>query len=71
MSLPLNVQYLLIAAVPVIFLLVAVMRFGWGVAKAAPLGMGIAFLLAVTVFRASPLQGRSNPYYPVRNAQIF
>ncbi len=55
MSLPLNVQYLLIAAVPVIFLLVAVMRFGWGVAKAAPLGMGIAFLLAVTVFRASPL----------------
>ncbi len=55
MSLPMTPVFCLIAIVPVLFLLTAIMKFGWGVARAAPIGMLLAGGIAVLCFKASPL----------------
>lgn len=52
MNLPIEIPYLAAAALPVVFLLTMVMKFGWGVAKAAPYGMLIAFVISVIIFKA-------------------
>ena len=55
MSIPMGPLQLAAAALPVAFLLVAIMCFGWGVAKAAPLGMVVAFVFAIFCFRSAPV----------------
>lgn len=55
MSLPMTPLFCLIAIVPVLFLLTAIMKFGWGVARAAPIGMLLAGITAVLCFKSSPL----------------
>lgn len=55
MELPVGPIQLIAAALPVIFLLVAIMCFGMGVAKAAPIGMMVAAIVSVFVFRVQPL----------------
>ena len=52
MNLPIGIPYLVAATIPVIFLLIMIMKFGWGVAKAAPYGMIIAFLIGIFIFKA-------------------
>lgn len=47
-----GIPYLAAALIPVFFLLMMIMKFGWGVAKAAPYGMLIALIIAVFVFKA-------------------
>ena len=42
------------AAAPVAFLLVVIMKFGWGVAKAAPVGMAIAGVIGLFLYRSQP-----------------
>lgn len=54
MSLPMTPLYWAAATVPVVFLLVTIMRFGWGVAKAAPFGMLLAGITAVLFYKSSP-----------------
>lgn len=52
MSLPMNPMLFIAAVLPVVFLLTAVLKFGWGVAKAAPAGMLIAGVVACVCFRS-------------------
>ena len=54
MNLPMNLFFWVLALVPVLFLLVVIMKFGWGVAKAAPAGMALALGIAVLFYRSSP-----------------
>lgn len=54
MSLPMTPLYWAVAVVPIVFLLVAIMKFGWGVAKAAPVGMVLAGMTAILFYRSSP-----------------
>lgn len=54
MSLPMTPLYWAVAVVPIVFLLVAIMKFGWGVAKAAPVGMALACATAILFYRSSP-----------------
>lgn len=55
MNLPIEIPYLIVASIPVFFLLIMVMKFGWGVAKAAPYATTITFLIAIFVFKAEIL----------------
>lgn len=55
MTLPMTPIFWVVAAVPIVFLLFAIMKFGWGVAKAAPIGMTLAFVIAVLVYQSSPV----------------
>lgn len=52
MNVPVNVATWLIAAMPIIALLVLMVKFQVGAAKAAPIGILIAFISSVTVFKA-------------------
>lgn len=52
MNVPVNIGTWLIAALPIIVLLVLMVKFQVGAAKAAPIGILIAFISAVTVFKA-------------------
>lgn len=52
MSLPMSPLLWAAAGIPIIFLLVVIMKFGWGVARAAPVGMLLAGIIAVTVYRS-------------------
>ena len=54
MSLSITPLLWIAAAAPVVFLLVVIMKFGWGVAKAAPLGMAIAGILALILYKSRP-----------------
>ena len=54
MSLSITPFLWIAAAAPVVFLLVVIMKFGWGVAKAAPLGMAIAGVLALVLYKSQP-----------------
>lgn len=54
MSLPVNPFFWTLALVPVLFLLVVIMKLGWGVARAAPAGMVLALGIAVLFYRSSP-----------------
>lgn len=54
MSLPMSPLFWAAALAPVLFLLVVIMKFGWGVAKAAPAGMALALGIAVLLYRSSP-----------------
>ncbi len=54
MNLPMNLLFWAASVVPVAFLLVVMMKFGWGVAKAAPVGMALAGLIGVLIYRSSP-----------------
>ena len=47
MSLPMTPLYWAAAVVPIVFLLAAIMKFGWSVAKAAPIGMALACATAI------------------------
>lgn len=53
MGIPMNPLYWAVAVVPVLFLLVAIIKFGWGVAKAAPVGMMLAGIIAVVCYRSA------------------
>lgn len=53
MSIPMGPLQVAFAALPVAFLLI--LCFGWGIGKAAPLGMTAAFAIAVLCFRSSPV----------------
>ncbi len=53
MSLPMTPLFWTASVIPVVFLLVVIIKFGWGVAKAAPLGMILAGALAMFVYRSS------------------
>lgn len=55
MMIPTGPLYLAAAILPVLFLLIMILKFGWGVAKAAPFGMMIAGVIALVLFRSSPL----------------
>ena len=55
MMIPTSPLYLAAAILPVLFLLIMILKFGWGVAKAAPFGMAIAGVIALVLFRSSPL----------------
>ena len=54
MGLPLTGFYWFAALVPILFLLIAIMKFGWGVAKAAPISMMLAGIIAVACYRQMP-----------------
>lgn len=54
MSLPMTPLYWAAAVVPIVFLLAAIMKFGWSVAKAAPIGMALACATAILFFKSSP-----------------
>ena len=54
MSLPTGPVHLLAALLPVLFLLFAILKLGWGVAKAAPWAMVLSAALALTLFRSAP-----------------
>lgn len=53
MGIPMNPLLWAAAAVPILFLLAVIMKFGWGVAKAAPIGMVLAGFIAVICYRSS------------------
>ncbi|MCI8578597.1 MAG: L-lactate permease [Lachnospiraceae bacterium] len=55
MNLPMNPFFWVMALVPVLFLLITIMKFGWGVARAAPAGMVLALGTAVLFYRSSPV----------------
>ena len=52
MSLPMSPLLWVAAGIPIIFLLAAIMKLGWGVAKAAPVGMLLAGIIAVAAYRS-------------------
>ncbi len=54
MSLPMSPFLWVCGLLPVLFLLVVIMKFGWGVAKAAPVGMVLALVIAVLCYGSSP-----------------
>lgn len=54
MNLPMSPLFGAAALVPVLFLLIAIMKFGWGVAKAAPVGMALSLGSAVILYRSTP-----------------
>ncbi len=53
MSLPMNLLFWITAGIPILFLLVVIMKFGWSVSKAAPVGMFLAGITAVYVYRST------------------
>lgn len=52
MELPLNVWMWLAAAAPIIVLLILMVKFQWGASKAAPVGLLISLVSALTLYRA-------------------
>lgn len=54
MNLPQNALFMAAALIPILFLLISIMRFGWGVAKAAPFGMLLAAIVGIIIYKASP-----------------
>lgn len=54
MNIPMNPLLGAAAVVPVLFLLMVMIKFGWGVAKAAPAGMILAGIIAAVGYRSSP-----------------
>ncbi len=54
MSLPTGPLHLLAALLPVLFLLFAILKLSWGVAKAAPWAMALSGFLAFFLFRSVP-----------------
>lgn len=53
MALPLNVGIWLAAAAPIIVLLVLMVKFQWGASKAAPIGLLISLITALTLYKAN------------------
>ncbi|MDN6293301.1 MAG: L-lactate permease [Alkalibacterium sp.] len=53
MNIPISFFTWIVAALPIIVLLVMMLRFQWGAEKAAPLGLIIAFISGMAVFDAS------------------
>ncbi|MCD8083890.1 MAG: L-lactate permease [Clostridiales bacterium] len=54
MNIPMTPLFGVAAAGSVAFLLIAIMKFGWGVAKAAPVGMLLSGLVAIFLYRSEP-----------------
>ena len=54
MSLPENGLFMIVAMIPIVFLLGTVLKLGWSVAKAAPYGLLLALLIALGIFKSSP-----------------
>ena len=52
MSIPVNFLTWITAALPIILLLVLMLKFNWGATEAAPLGVVVALLVGVIVFKA-------------------
>lgn len=48
-----NLLFWITAGIPILFLLVVIMKFGWSVSKAAPVGMFLAGITAVYVYRST------------------
>ncbi|WNS75016.1 L-lactate permease [Bacillus sp. DTU_2020_1000418_1_SI_GHA_SEK_038] len=55
MELPVNILMWLMAAVPIIILILLMVKFNWGAAEAAPIGLLAAFIISI-VFYKSDLQ---------------
>ncbi|WP_414839747.1 L-lactate permease [Carnobacterium sp. TMP28] len=53
MTIPVNSFTWLLAALPIIVLLILMVKFQWGADKAAPVGLIISFLSAITVYKSS------------------
>ena len=54
-NIPLNLVMWLSAVAPIIVLMVLMLGFQWGAAKAAPIGYAIAFLTAIILYKATPM----------------
>lgn len=54
MEIPLTLLMWLAALLPIVVLMVLMLGFQWGAAKAAPVGMVIALITALTLYKASP-----------------
>lgn len=52
MTLPVNLITWIVAALPIIVLLVLMVKFQWGASRAAPVSLAIAAIAALTLFRA-------------------
>lgn len=52
MNLPINITMCTLAVVPIVILLVLMVKFQWGVAKAAPVGLIIAIINSIMFFKA-------------------
>ena len=55
MSLPESGLFMAVALVPIIFLLGTVLKLGWSVSKAAPYGLLLALIIALGLFKSSPM----------------
>ncbi|MEH7342792.1 L-lactate permease [Bacillus sp. JJ1532] len=55
MELPVNILMWLMAAIPIIILILLMVKFNWGAAEAAPIGLLAAFIISI-VFYKSDLQ---------------
>lgn len=53
MNIPVNLFTWILAALPIITLLILMVKFQWGADKAAPVGLIISFLSAVTIYKSS------------------
>ena len=53
MNIPVNLFTWILAAVPIIVLLILMVKFQWGADKAAPVGLLISLLSAVLVYKSS------------------
>ena len=53
MNLPVNLFTWIIAALPIITLLILMVKFQWGAYKAAPIGLVIALISALTVYKSN------------------
>ncbi len=53
LNIPVNLFTWILAALPIIALLLLMVKFQWGAEKAAPVGLLISFLSAITLYKAS------------------
>lgn len=52
---PLNVPMWAAAAAPIVILMVLMLGLQWGATKAAPIGLGVALVVAFVLYKASPI----------------
>ncbi|MFZ5943058.1 MAG: L-lactate permease [Bacillota bacterium] len=52
MSLPINLTYWIVALLPIVVLMLLMVKYRWGAAKAAPIGVIIALVSGITLYKA-------------------
>ncbi|MBM4761319.1 L-lactate permease [Bacillus sp. B15-48] len=53
MELPVNILLWLMAAVPIVILILLMVKFQWGAAEAAPIGLLAAFIIAIVFYKSN------------------